>query len=163
MTFKHERRIPPVLWAVVADRSQARVLSAPWPRADSWEEVAELVCADGALAPHEAYTDGPGTFADVAGGHHAGEDQTDFRHQTAGRFAGEIVDVLEKGRANGEFGRLLLVAPPLFLGVLRKKLPAPLSNMVILELDKDYSQAKPEEIRRRLQGELAAHAGSIKA
>ena len=39
MAFKHEQRIPPVLWTVVADRSRARVFSAPWPQADSWEEA----------------------------------------------------------------------------------------------------------------------------
>lgn len=155
MTFKHEQQIPPVLWTVVADRSRARVLSAPWPQGDSWEEVAELQHTDGALAPHETYTDGPGTFADVAGGHHAGQEQTDFRHQTAERFAGEVVDVLEKGRANNEFGKLALVAPPLFLGVLRKKLPSPLSAMVIFELDKDYTQAKLDEVGGHLQAELA--------
>lgn len=157
MTFKHKKRIPPVIWAVVADRSRGRVFSAPWPEGNGWEQVTELSFPEGALAPHEARSDGPGTFAEIAGGHHGGQEQVDYRHQTAEQFAGEIVQTLENGRTENRFGKLALVAPPLFLGVLRKKLPTPLAGMVAFELDKDYTNEKRADVAGHLQAALANH------
>jgi protein required for attachment to host cells len=154
MTFKREARTPPVIWAVVADRARARILQAEWPEADVWNEHTTLECEEGAAAARDVNTDGPGTFSESAGGHHGGQKQTDFEHQTAQRFADEIIAVLDKGRTDNVFGKLAVVAPPLFLGVLRKKLPAPLASMVTLELDKDYTQDKLEPLGERLQQAL---------
>jgi protein required for attachment to host cells len=125
MTFKHEKRFLPVIWIVVADRSRARVISANWPEPAEWEEVLDLVHAEGALKASEVNSDRQGTFGEAAGRHHVGEPRTDFKHQTAERFADEIVEHLEKGRLENKFGKIGLVCPPLFLGVLRKRMPAP--------------------------------------
>ena len=154
MTFRHEQQFPPVIWVVVADRSRSRILSAAWPNPSEWEEVADLVHAEGALKASEVKTDGPGTFGEVAGGHHAGQPQTDFKHQTAERFAEEIVQYLEQGRLHNKFGKLGLICPPLFLGVLRKSLPGPLANMVTLEVDKDYTHAPMKELASHLEDAL---------
>jgi len=155
MTFKHEQQIPPVIWAVVADRSRARILAAPWPDATSWEEVRDLVHGEGELTPQEIDTDRPGSFASPRGGYHTGEDRKDFRHQSAEHFATEIVGVLESGRLAGEFGKLALVSPPLFLGVLRKELSGPLEQMVVLELHKDYTHAPLPDVAAHLSDGLA--------
>lgn len=157
MTFKNEKRIPPVIRTVVADRSVARFFSATWPGADDWKEVLTLLYEEGAAHPRDVTTDGPGTFAERFGGHHAGEDETDFRHQSAERFASELVSVLETARSENEFGKLVLVAPPLFLGVLRKKIPTPLQQMLILELNKDYTAAKLDEVAKQVQAKLKSN------
>lgn len=156
MTVRHEQQIPPVIWVVVADRARSRILSAPWLGCGEWEEVADLTHSEGALKAGEVETDRPGTFGDSAGGHHGGEPSTDFKHQTAERFAHEIVEYLENGRMHNKFGKLGFVCPPLFLGVLRKSLPAPLANLVALELDKDYTQASITEIASHLADALDA-------
>ncbi len=156
MTFKHEKPIVPVIWVVVADRSRARILSADWPEPSEWTEAADMLHAEGALKESEVKTDGPGTFGEAAGGHHGGQPQTDFKHQTAERFADEILAKLEEGRVKNQFGKLGLVCPPLFLGVVRNKLSSQLGQMVTLELGKDYTHVKFKDICAHLNSELAS-------
>lgn len=154
MTFKHQPEMPPTIWVVVADRSRSRILSADWPNPSQWEEIADLVHSESSLKSSEVNTDGPGTFGETAGGHHGGQPKTDFKHQTAERFAEEIVECLETGREQNKFGKLGIVCPPLFLGVLRKKLSAPLAKLVALELDKDYTHLPSKELASHLNEAL---------
>ena len=154
MTYKRQQQFPPVIWVVVADRARSRILSSSWPNPNGWEEVADLVHAEGALKESEVKTDGPGTFGEVAGGHHGGQPRTDHKHHTAERFAEEIVQYLETGRVHNKFGKLGLVCAPLFLGVLRKNLPSPLAHLVTLELDKDYTHAPIKELASHLKAAL---------
>ena len=155
MTFKREQQSPPVIWVVVADRSRSRILSSSWPNPGEWDEVADLIHAEGSLKASDINTDGPGTFSEAGGGHHGGQPRTDFKHQTAERFAEEIVRYLDDGRLHNKFGKLALVCPPLFLGVLRKNLTGPLANLVTLELDKDYTHATNKEIASHLKAQFA--------
>ena len=94
---------------------------------------------------------GPTNFGETTRGHHDGQPKTDFKHQTAERFAEEIVTKLEDGRVKNQFGKLGLVCPPLFLGVLRNKLSSPLAQLVTLELDKDYTHIKLKDISAALE------------
>lgn len=158
MTFKHQPELPPTIWVVVADRSRCRILSADGPHLSEWQEVADLVHAESSLKSSEVNTDGPGTFGETAGGHHGGQPRTDFKHQTAERFAEEVVEFLETGRQNNQFGKLSLICPPLFLGVLRKKLSEPLEHLVTLELDKDYTHKPTKELTAFLNEALGASA-----
>ena len=157
MTYKHQQQFPPVIWVVVADRARSRILSSSWPNPNGWEEVADLVHAEGALKESEVKTDGPGMFRESSGGQqHSGEPRTDHKHQTAERFAEEIVQYLEDGRVHNKFGKLGLVCAPLFLGVLRKNLPSPLANLVTMELDKDYTHTPIKELSKHLKDAIKA-------
>ncbi len=66
------------------------------------------------------------------------------------RFAAELAERLEAGRVAGTFQRLILVAPPHFLGLLRESLDAPTRAMVHTSLDKDYSQETVPELANQL-------------
>jgi protein required for attachment to host cells len=72
------------------------------------------------------------------------------REQERIRFAKLIADRLEAGRVANAFERVILVASPEFLGLLREQLGAPLQSRVTFTLDKDYVTQTPEEIRARL-------------
>ena len=64
------------------------------------------------------------------------------------------VDRLEQGRVENAFERLVVVAAPTFLGLLRAHFNAPLSSLLSLEIDKDYTALRPEELRTRLPERL---------
>jgi protein required for attachment to host cells len=64
-------------------------------------------------------------------------------------FARELVAELETGRQAGTFDRLVLVAPPKFLGQLRSELGAPLATCVVRSVDADYTHMS--------DGDLAKH------
>lgn len=155
MTYKHDARFPHVIWSVVADRARALILSAPWPEGEEWEEVGCLVHGESGQKPGEMLSDRKGSFASAGSSHHSGDEETDFKHHTAEVFASEIVACLEKAHTANKFGKLALVAPPLFLGVLRKKLPSPLAGMVVFELHKYYTHNSHDELAAHLQTALS--------
>lgn len=137
-------------WILVADRARARILARHDTGQDDLEEVTELDHQQSHQRKSDVVTDQQGRFQERGTGQHAGEPETDFKHETAQRFAGEIVEILEKGRLENRFEQLILVSPPLFLGVLRDKLPSPLARMVSHEIDKDLTQLKTSELATRI-------------
>ncbi len=164
-------------WILVADRAHARIFVPEEAEAKSLRQHVEFVGRAGYLAPdveeleplkeqadfihpesqlsqQDVETDRPGRFKAKGSALHSGNAEKDFKHQTAEHFARELVDYLEKGRQENQFDRLILVAAPLFLGVLRGMLTAPLRKLVTLERDKDYTKLKPEEIRKHLPEQL---------
>ncbi len=137
-------------WIVVVDRSRARFLAAESPETNELEEVSDVVHPESQLNRQDVTSDVAGRFEVPAGGHHAGEPATDFKHETAEQFAQEIVSYLDKARLENAFDQLGLVAAPLFLGVLRKKMPDPLAHMVAWDADRDYTKLSTKEIRQHL-------------
>lgn len=156
MTYKREPQRQPVAWVLVADRARARIFQSPWPLNSQFDEIATLVHPEGKAKESEILTDGPGRFAEVAGGPHSGEPRTDHRHRTAQDFAHVVADHLEKGRVTNQFGHLVIIAPALYLGVLRDTLSGPLAKLVDHEINKDLTQLPARELLPILKGELAA-------
>ena len=139
-------------WILVADRSRARIFEPNAPQFDRLNEVADFEHPESRLRRHDVVSDQQGRFAETAGGQHAGQPETDYKHETAAAFAAEIVKYLEEGRQTNRFSELTVIAAPLFLGVLRNKFPAPLSHIVKREIDKDYTTMKPADILKRIGG-----------
>lgn len=165
-------------WIVVADRSRARIFTPvegehtpldeivhfagragfvgeeKYP-AETLDEVEDLVHPESEQMRQELEPDHPGRTKKSPGTSSAYETtHTDTRHQTAEDFAREIVDRLDHARQENQFDRLILVSPPLFLGVLRKKLPHALKSLVAHEIDKDFIKLSAQEIRSHLTDAL---------
>ncbi|MGH8274433.1 MAG: host attachment protein [Gammaproteobacteria bacterium] len=70
--------------------------------------------------------------------------------ETARRFVRDVAERLRKGRLAGEYERLFLVAPPTFLGELRRALDEGTRATVVGEVAKNLSAFPPESIRSRL-------------
>lgn len=157
MTFKHESRRPSATWILVADRSRARLFAGEWPDMAEFREMQAFAHPEGAARPHDVESDGPGRFSESGGARHAGDRPTDFKHQTATEFARELIAELQAGKNGNSYGRLIIIAPALFLGVLREQIPAPLRGLVVADLDKDLTQAGAVTIQAAV-GELVAAA-----
>ncbi|HUG79449.1 MAG TPA: host attachment protein, partial [Burkholderiales bacterium] len=65
-------------------------------------------------------------------------------------FAKRIGDYLEKARTEHRYDRLYLVAPPKFLGVLRRKLDRDVEKLVMGELPKDLSGLRIQDLQEQL-------------
>ena len=70
-------------------------------------------------------------------------------------FARELANRLQQGRVRNEYQRLVLVAPPRFLGLLRSSLDAPTAQLVVGSLHKDLAAKKEAELVEHL-GEIIA-------
>ncbi len=71
-------------------------------------------------------------------------------------LARRLADFLLKGFHAHSFDRLYVFASPEFLGVLREVVDANVRSRIVLELDKDYTQFNPAQLRELMAQKAAA-------
>ena len=134
-------------WVVVADSVRCRLYEQALVNSD-YREVRDLVHPEARLRDRDAVTDKPGSNDGAVGqGRHPMPPKTDIKDHEQELFAREICSHLEKGRQNGEFNHLVLVAPPAFLGKLRNGLSAELGKLVVAEINKDLTRQSASEVQ----------------
>ncbi len=75
-----------------------------------------------------------------------GANPVEFKQNEAANFARQLSQHLEHAAVGNEYERLVLVAAPKFLGLLREALPTTVRRLVSVEIDKDYSEMKPDKM-----------------
>lgn len=139
-------------WVLVADESAARLFATDKIRAEL-SEFEALTNPDARRHESDLVAEGKGRSFDSRGSNrHAMEPQTSARKQAAINFAKTIARQLEQGADNHDYRRLILIAPPEMLGLLRDALGHSAAALLYLTLDKDLVRAKPAEILRHLSG-----------
>jgi protein required for attachment to host cells len=140
----------PPTWVIVAERSRARIFAfrgATLPM----EEIEDLVNPEARAPEHELASDRPGRTVDSsARRRHAKQPQVSPREQVALSFAREIADHVERGRKHGRFERLVIIAAPGVLGLLRSSLTEAARRMIWKEVRKNLVRADEKSIREQL-------------
>jgi protein required for attachment to host cells len=98
----------------------------------------------------EQGSDRPGRYNDGVGAHRSAVEDTDWHHLEKERFAKEIADRLYKAAHSGRFKHIVIAAPPLILGELRKELHKEVRDRLLLELDKELTKLPVHEIEARI-------------
>jgi protein required for attachment to host cells len=143
-----------ITWVLVGDAGRARLFEA-MTATGALSEIAAFVHPESRLHANETASDEPGVSHDRAGpGVHAMSKRVDHKSQEATRFAADLASALRLGREKHKFERLYLVAPPRFLGELRKQLDRPTLRLMAAALDKDLTALSPEDIRGHLPQRL---------
>lgn len=144
-----------LLLLLVADGASARLFESVG-RSGKLRPVWEESNPHGREKTSEMTSDLPGRTFDSSGegGRHAIEPTTDPKDVERRRFAGRIATRLE--HADLTHCRLLLVAPPHFLGELRDALPTAVHRHVITELNKELTHLSVPQLERHLVAELMA-------
>ncbi len=133
-------------FVVVADEYRARFLRNRDGKKFLVEEE-DLVNPEARAHERDLIADKPGrSFDRVGGGRHSMEQETDAKKQDAEAFAREITQKIEKERNERKFERLVLVAAPAFLGMLRDKLTDECEKLVWKSFDKDLTKAGISQI-----------------
>jgi len=135
-------------WIVAADESRAKVLQVT-DQQQHLTEVQDLENPSGRLQDREMQTDAEPRFSGRAGAGPASdaERQGAVEH-SAGVFAREVGRYLDQARLQHRYDQLVLVAPPKFLGALRKELHKEVEKLVTDELPKDLSWLNAGELER---------------
>jgi protein required for attachment to host cells len=137
------------IWVLVADGEKALFLhnkgDAEYP---NLEVVREL--RDENPPTREQGTDQPGRYSDGANVHKSGFAETDWHRIEKERFAEEIAERLYKMAHSGRFEKIVLVAPPLVLGALRKALHKEVDARVTGELSKTLTNHTIFDIEKTL-------------
>jgi protein required for attachment to host cells len=142
------------VWIIAADASRARVLQVasrerlveienlpnPEGRAHERDLVADAEPRfsghGGVGKPGRAPTGGPASDREAQGAH---------QHSVT-TFARRVGDYLEKARTDHRYDELVVIAPPKFLGALRKEMGKEVEKLVSQELPKDLSGLSKHEL-----------------
>src|SRR5512146_2148437 len=117
--------------------------------------VQRLEDADAHLHNRDLKSDRPGRVFDHAPAadgrrgavaHHATGGERSPRKVEARRFARRVADALEEARRQDRYDRLVIMASPTFLGLLREEMPAALHATVAAEISKDLVHEPPEAL-----------------
>ncbi|RUR31346.1 host attachment protein [Vreelandella nanhaiensis] len=133
-------------YIVVADAARARIFTRD---AQNLEEKESLVHAEGRMHEGDLIADSSG--ADVHDSpsspvRSSSERGAALRHENE-LFAKEVAQHLYNARVGNNMEKLIMVAPPKFLGLLRDKLDGPTQKLVTHTLSKDLSKASMADIQ----------------
>ncbi|HEX4893490.1 MAG TPA: host attachment protein [Hyphomicrobiaceae bacterium] len=137
-------------WILIADAQSARALASTGP-ASRLEPVSGMNRTNALPKTSDIMSDRQGrSFESTGGTRHPMEPRSDPREQLKTRFAQDLVHTLDAQHAAGAFDRLVMVAPPHFLGDLRAALTPRLKSALHGDIDKDLTKVPDNEIRSHL-------------
>jgi protein required for attachment to host cells len=143
------------VWILVCDASRARVFAVngsegPWTLAHSIEHP-ESRLHDTELVDGER---GRTQTSFGSGARSAMEPTTAPKEVQRESYATQLVRMLDHEYDVNSYGSLVLVAPPHFLGLLRKGISSKVAKRLAGSLDKDYSQLPLHELQPLLDERL---------
>jgi protein required for attachment to host cells len=127
-------------WILITDASRARVFSAD-PAGTTWTLQREHQHPASRAKEAELDPSQRGRQQQRAGGPYrpAMEPSTPPKEVERETFARELAEGLERDFDAHRYAHLVLVAPPHFLGLLRKSLSDKVAKQVVATVDKDYT------------------------
>ncbi len=141
-------------WVLVADKSHAKLYTMS-SRASGLTLKQEWDHEASRKHEQELTSDLPGRAFDRMGdARHAMSQSVDPKDNEAELFARQLITEMDKGRVSNAFKSLSLVAPPEFLGLLRKQCGSSLEQLVSDTVDKNLVFEDAETVRDHLPGAL---------
>jgi protein required for attachment to host cells len=137
----------------VGDASRARIFEIGDRR--RWRLVRELSHPESRFPGRELASDRSGRRTDLSL-RSAMEPTTSPREVQTQRFAFELAALLKKGLAANAYARLVLVAPPHFLGYLREYVGVQVRKRIWKAVDKDLTSFGPQALTESIGVGLAA-------
>lgn len=144
-------------WVLVAHEAGARIFDNHGP-GKGLGLVEEIDHPEGRMRSGELVSDRPGrSFRRDSGDPRRASMSQDEgpRERLVSDFARDLAEQLQQARVQNRYQRLVLVAPPKFLGLLRSSLDGPTAQLVVGSLAKDLAARKEEELVEHL-GEIIA-------
>lgn len=150
-------------WILVCDASRA-VLYGTEKREDEWQLLRALSEPESRMKTSELTPTEPGHAAKSKGGtrHTAFETETTAKGASIGRFAQKLADALDEGITGRQYDRLVLIAPPRFLGLVKQRLSAETAASLCATVSKDYTLCNAREVRERVQDKVFAPLAAMK-
>lgn len=136
-----------VTWVLVADGAVARVFANDGPGKGLTALAGKEWTADLPHGGKDVWSDRPGrSFESADSSRHSMEPTSDPKRMAKERFIAEVVDTIAKSAQQGAFDRLVVVAEPRTLGVMRDHMPDNVRHKVHAELAKDLTKFTADEL-----------------
>lgn len=139
-------------WVLVADSSRALLYSVG-TKTKNWTLLKEYTHGASRVSEGGLTTDQPGRTHGSTGSsaRSAMESKTSPKEVEFEHFAHELAGALHDGHGQNAYDRIVLVAPPHFLGLLRKSINDTVSKLIAETLDKDYLHLSEKERHEHLE------------
>jgi protein required for attachment to host cells len=142
---------------LVADEQQANFFDTSSPRAPLTASGSFASPVAG-LKDRDLETDKPGRgFNGGAPGRHAMDGERSTLQHRKAQFARDVAHAVDLGRIRNEFDRLVIIAGPKILGMLREALPAGCRAVVAAEIPKDLAHHDADAIRAAVPVDVFFH------
>jgi protein required for attachment to host cells len=150
-------------WIVTANAGRAKIFAESSP-SENLEEIHDMVDTSSRMRTTELERDRIGPTAATKSKHNTGaptpnkayEPETTPERHHEELFARNLASYLLQGYTDGRFKKLMLTATPEFLGVMRKLLDPQLKPLTV-EINKDYTQLSPTQLREQLREQMRPH------
>ena len=133
-------------WIVAADSSRARVLQVS-DRDRKLVEIDDLTNPAGRMDDRELTTDATPRFGRPGSDR---EEPSAREHETE-LFAKRVGEYLDHARTEHRYDELVILAPPKFLGLIRKKLGKQVEKLVTDQVPKNLAWIDARELERYLE------------
>jgi len=143
VTLKHG------LWIVVADGEKALFLRNDGDTTYPNFQVVQEMEQDNPPT-REQGTDRPGRFSDGPSAHRSAVADTDWHRIGKARFADDVAERLHKLTRRDDFKEFVLIAPPVVLGEMRKKMHHEVTDKVMAEIPKTLTNHAVWDIEKLL-------------
>ncbi len=146
-------------WVLVANGSEARVFGLT-KRSEGLKLVSEHLHPASRMKGERLASDKPGAYmsdthsAGAGGTHGSYAEPTDPKEYEIDRFAHELAGALNSGRTTNSYGKLVIVAPPNFRGLLNKHMHEQVRKLITQHIDKDYTKVNGRELMTQLEPHL---------
>lgn len=136
-------------WILVSNASTGKLFRNTGPN-KGVELVREFAHPQSREKNGDLVSDRPGRNPGAGNGHGSFVPATLPKEHEAEVFALELARELESGRVSQQYSRLVLVAPPAFMGLLNQHLSHAVKALVSDTLEKDYTRATDKELTQHL-------------
>ena len=137
-------------WILVAESSRAKLYELE-EHSVPLVEVEDIINPLGRMHEGDLISDSPGSDGGSVGqGRRVLDNETSARDHEDRNFAKLLADRVEVSHRDGSFRKLVLIAPPAFLGLLREELSKNVMGAVTRQVDKNLVQHAESEIRAHL-------------
>lgn len=140
-----------VTWILIADAGGARLMSNAGPT-DGLHLVRDIPHPEGRKRNRDFDSDRPGSQKEsVSHSFHATSLSQSPVERQEENFARQVAEVLDHGRIQGAFDRLVLVCEPKFLGLVRQELDRATLDLVHATMAKDLRYVTDDELPGHLR------------
>ncbi|OGO93036.1 MAG: hypothetical protein A3F10_00050 [Coxiella sp. RIFCSPHIGHO2_12_FULL_42_15] len=148
------------IWILVADSNKARIYAAykaklflPEANENTVALVSEFNHPASRKHDRELVSDSSGRYRSTGVGSDTFDTPTDPKRHEEDIFAAQLCKVLHEGFYAKKFEELILIAPPVFLGMLNKHAARMngLANAINVTVEKDYIDLNERELVKQLQ------------
>ncbi len=145
---------------VVADEHEARFYDVEGAR-EPLHLTASLEDGAARMQDRDLESDRPGRALGANGVRSAMDGERSTKKEYINRFARHVARAIEAGRRHRQFDRLVLIAAPRMLGLIRPHLSPPCRALIAAEITKDLSDVDERKLRKYLPRQALARRGPM--